>query len=332
MIKTYNILDSIAGSAADISLQNGILSITGAPKMPFGRITAQTVLPYITEVREVVTLTPTAANSTNFSLLIRQFNKDTGITVEEVIPYTTAASGDTATTICNGWRSVIATRPNLKLAATGSSTLVLTATSGYPLITVTVTGAGTVTQATTFVNSAGTSLAGLAAGSVTGTISSGVLTVPHTSHGLTTGMVVTVTDAALTFTDRAGVAVVGSYTGRITVVNANSFTMDDVTVSGTPTTNGAAYTAVAQPARGTKADLDSKGYTGGTSGNLYEEWKFELEDLSTVSGQSQIRQHSILVNASESDFAALRTAFNNLRGGGTAASATTANTEADAVS
>jgi len=198
--------------------------------------------------------------------------------------------------------------------------------------TLTVTGAGTVAQASTFVNSAGTSLAGLAAGSVTGTISSGVLTVPHTSHGLTTGMVVTVTDAALTFTDRAGVAVVGSYTGRITVVNANSFTMDDVTVSGTPTTNGAAYTAVAQPARGTKADLDSKGYTGGTSGNLYEEWKFQFEDLSTVSAQSQMREHSILVNASESDFAALRTAFNNLRGGGTAGSATTANTEADAVS
>lgn len=330
--KSYNILDSVAASSADIVLQNGILSITSAPKIPFGRIIANSSLPYLTEVREVVTITPTAAASTRFAMLIRQYNKDTGMTVEEAIEYTTAASGDTATTICNAFRSIIATRPNLKLAASGSSTLVLTATSGYPLMTVVSTGAGTLAQATTFVNSSGTALSGLATGSVTGTISSGVLTIPHTSHGLTTGMTVTATDSALTFTDRNGVAVTGSYTARITVVNANSFTLDDVTVSGTPTTTSMVYTVVAQAERGSKANLDSRGFTGGTSGNLYEEWKFQWEDLSPVSGQSQIREHSVFLNASDSDFAALRTTFNNLRGGGTASSATTANTEADAVS
>lgn len=330
MIKTYNILDSVAASSADIVLQNGILSITGAPKIPFGRVMSNESNPYLTEVREVVTVTPTAANSTAYRMVIKQFNKAVGRDIEEAIEYTTAASGDTATTICNAFRAIIATRPNLKLVASGTTTLVLTATSGYPLMTVTSTAAGVLAQATTFVNGAGTGLT--AQTGLTLTISSGVVTAPATSHGLTTGMTVTIADSALTFTDRNGVAVVGSYRGRITVTTANAFTMDDVVVTGTPGAAGGSYTIHGQAAVGTYANLVARGITGGTSGNLYEEWRFKYEDLSPVSGQSQIMTHSVFVNASDGDFAALRVTFNNLRGGGTAASATTANPEADAVS
>ena len=142
-------------------------------------------------------------------MVIKQFNKTVGRDIEEAIEYTTAASGDNATSICNAFRAIIATRPNLKLVASGTATLILTATSGYPLMTVTSTAAGVLAQATTYANSAGTTVAG--AGSLTLTISSGVVTAPSTAHGLTTGMKVTIVDSALTFTGRNGVAIVGSY-------------------------------------------------------------------------------------------------------------------------
>ena len=142
----YLVVNTVQASGADLTLNNGVISF-GNPAQTICKyldITKASVTASVAEVLQVTTLTPTAAANSVYEILIEQFNPVTGNTMTFQYSYTTAASGDTATTIGNYFRELITADPLIKIAATGTTTLILTAEAGYAQFTVTIlqTGGG----------------------------------------------------------------------------------------------------------------------------------------------------------------------------------------------
>lgn len=130
----YNVLSSLSAAAADISFSNNKLSITGAPSFD-PRLVQSTsgVVVTVAEVAQVDTLTITAANSTYYRISLVQ-TLSTGVVLSQSFDYTSLASGDTATTIGDVFRSMI-NASNFEIVASGTTTLVLTANAGNPVFT-----------------------------------------------------------------------------------------------------------------------------------------------------------------------------------------------------
>jgi hypothetical protein len=76
---------------------------------------------------QVTTLTITAANSTDYQVAISAPDGTSGTLRSWIFNYTSLASGDTATTIGNYFRTQINNAGGLNVAATGTDTLILTA-------------------------------------------------------------------------------------------------------------------------------------------------------------------------------------------------------------
>lgn len=108
----------------------------------YNAITKASITPSVAETLQVTTLTPVAAANSVYTIMIQQYNFSTGKTYTAFYTYTTAASGDTATTIGDSFRSQINNDQNIKVAATGTTTLILTAEAGFPVFTVTILSVG----------------------------------------------------------------------------------------------------------------------------------------------------------------------------------------------
>jgi len=167
---TYSILETLASSAADISVSNHMLSITGCPSMDFRSLTSTAWTAPVAETLQITTVTPTVANSTYYELTITQFVNGQ-YNVQKVF-HTTPSSGATATTICDALRAQLATYSNIKITGSGTTTFIMTAQAGYPIFTAVSTGAGTlgVVTGTPGVHSVGT-YADLVAAGVTTAVS-----------------------------------------------------------------------------------------------------------------------------------------------------------------
>ncbi len=151
----------------------------------------------IIETPNVRTITPTASNSALFAITITQFNRQTREWQTYYIPYETGASGDTATTICNNFRTII-NRMNvvngagsLNVTVSGSATLIITGGTGDPLFFVNSVGAGAITDVTAM-----TSLTSVTSDNA----ASPYDTFTKSAHGLVTGEIV---DASNFATDTA---------------------------------------------------------------------------------------------------------------------------------
>jgi len=134
----YTSLETVQALAADLSVANGLIK-SGNPLTDvcyFDSITKASITAPVTEVLQVTTVTPTAVASTTYGITISQYDYATGSAIVRQYYYTTAASGDTATTICNSFRTQINNDAVIKVAATGAATLILTAETGYPQFTV----------------------------------------------------------------------------------------------------------------------------------------------------------------------------------------------------
>jgi hypothetical protein len=95
---------------------------------------------YAAEVLRVITITPTAANSTDYRVTLsaekgQQFDNNLPNEVQTVFTHTTPLSGGTATTIGNAFRAAINSHPywSQRVIASGTTTLILTATAGNPI-------------------------------------------------------------------------------------------------------------------------------------------------------------------------------------------------------
>jgi hypothetical protein len=131
---------TVTAAAADITVANHILNIGATTLAPLpGRQTIDVrliekaaLVTAVAETAAVWTITPTAAASQEFSILITQIIN--GTPKQMIATAYSLASGSTATTICNDLRAQINANTTMKVTATGTTTLILTAQSTYPLI------------------------------------------------------------------------------------------------------------------------------------------------------------------------------------------------------
>ena len=95
---------------------------------------------YTAETATIVTITPTAANSTDYRVVLsaekgQAFNNNLPNEIQTVFTHTTPASGGTATTIGNAFRTAINNHPywSTRVTCTGTTTLIITAKTGFPI-------------------------------------------------------------------------------------------------------------------------------------------------------------------------------------------------------
>jgi hypothetical protein len=138
----YLVINSTDVTATSWVLANGVISINSQNVCKYNAVKKASVTAAVAETLQVTTLTPVAANNSVYTIMIQQYNFSTGKTYTAQYSYTTAASGDTATTIGDAFRSQINNDQNIKIAATGTTTLVLTAEAGFPVFTVTILSVG----------------------------------------------------------------------------------------------------------------------------------------------------------------------------------------------
>jgi hypothetical protein len=297
---TNTVLNTIAASAADIVLNNHQLSVTGTPTMDFRKIEEVNTLPALNELLAIATVTPTAADSTVFTINIRQYVG--GKLVVVPISYTTAATGDTATTICNAYRAMInanaiAAGGQLQVTTSGTATLIITALTGSPLLTVT-SGAGT--NAVAYTVSGKTAFTG-----GTSVAATGVFT--KASHGLAVGDTISITASTSSTYSLYGSTVTVPFSVVVnTVPSSSTFTVRGLTITTDGTGIGA--TAVAQPAQGTGASLITAGVTDAVSGTNYYLYKFTYGDNNKLKGgnvgEDHPKQVNLYVSQSATNFAA----------------------------
>lgn len=92
------------------------------------------------EVLRVITITPTAANSTDYRVVLsaekgQAFSNNLPNEVQSVFYHTTPATGGTATTIGDAFRAAINNHPywSTRVVASGTTTLIITAKAGFPI-------------------------------------------------------------------------------------------------------------------------------------------------------------------------------------------------------
>ena len=141
MISTLKVLNTVTTLGTDVSVgTDGILNIANGAVADAYNVRNVAITTSVAEVAGVITVTPTAANSTVYSFYISGFAKSTGIPRTVSISFTSATSA-TATTICDQAKAIFATATldgdfSVTSSATGTGTMVLTSAAGYPLFTV----------------------------------------------------------------------------------------------------------------------------------------------------------------------------------------------------
>ena len=92
------------------------------------------------ETLRVITITPTAVNSTDYRITLstekgQAFDNNLPNEVQTVFTHTTPASGGTATTIGDAFRAAINNHPywSNRVAVTGTTTIIITAKAGFPI-------------------------------------------------------------------------------------------------------------------------------------------------------------------------------------------------------
>ncbi len=343
----YNILNAVTG-VSDCTLNQGTLQTKGAPALKMSDIFQAELLDPLAEGLQVITLTPVAAASSTYQFTITQQNNATGQLVQIPISVVSDASGETATTLTTKFKTLVNLQQSLQVVATGTATLILTAVTGSPNFSVSITNVGGgLTQASTVIDGSGTTKI-LTNTSGTSNVSAGGATLGGTVllAGAANGDTVTFTLAGADSVElRNGKTLVAGDTFTTIIGNVtNSATVGvysigpayDARISNTGITSFAAARLVApvwsaQPARGTYTQLTAKGIVGLTSGNIYAELAIQTNARSKVNAQdSSNMTWSTFINTSDADYAAtLRTAIiNNLAA---VSSGTTATAKAAAI-
>lgn len=142
---TYSLLQTIAATAGDIVRGSGNVAITGCPTFAYEGISSLSRTASTAQTLQVTTLTPTAAASSTYAFTIRQYDITNNRWLECNFSYTSLAAGDTATTIVTALKSEITAATaagTLQVTPSGTTTLILTAITRYPIFTVTITNIG----------------------------------------------------------------------------------------------------------------------------------------------------------------------------------------------
>jgi hypothetical protein len=151
MNTSISTLATVTALGADCVVVNETAYIKGLPPMIVGGIKPTSVVAPVTEVLQVTTGTPTAANSTLYAINLVYSNRLTGVIESLSISYTSDATAN-ATEICDFFRSAINSNSAiLPISATGTATLILTAVAGVNSAQAQFTATSFGTGAITFV-------------------------------------------------------------------------------------------------------------------------------------------------------------------------------------
>lgn len=255
--KKVSVLSTLQAAGADVSLSNGVLSITGTPSTPVRNIADAAIVASLAglPVVNTITFTATIAASTTYSGNIEQVIE--GRTYSEPFSYTTPAVVPTATV---GYAAIEA--------------LIQGALDGGQLVgTVSSSGSGVVFTGTVDAPIAGFTLSNLSVSSPAKTLtaagSSATNATPRVftagaAHGLTVGGIYRITFADVTGTGAADLnkEVFGL------VASATTITLFNTSNTGTVDTTAASAITVSNDGKQTFAS-DASGITGYAAATNY---------------------------------------------------------------
>jgi len=142
------VLDSVTLNGTDASLDaNQVLNLSGTLIDMNNIVNTPAAKAYLADTLQKSTGTPTAANSTLYTIQIQGFKESTGEKVTRVFSYTSDATA-TATEIADAFTAQI-NLSDLAVTATGGATLVIDAKAGFPVFQVTNIGPGVISFALT---------------------------------------------------------------------------------------------------------------------------------------------------------------------------------------
>ena len=131
MISALNVLNTVTTLGADVSVgSDGMVNFCGLVDFDASNVQRVIINTSVAEVQGVITVTPTAYDSTTYNFNIVGTSKATGVAKTMIVNYTSGV-GATATTICNALRTIINADSDFSVAATGTATLILTSAAGY---------------------------------------------------------------------------------------------------------------------------------------------------------------------------------------------------------
>jgi hypothetical protein len=135
-MKTVKVLNTVTAGGGDLNITSaGIVSVLGGGNFRANSMKTATITAAVAETRGVITVTPTSANSTIFTIYVNGY--DTATKVAKTITLSTLSpASSTATLICDAWRAQLAEVAGFSVAGSGTATLVLTAAAGLPYFTV----------------------------------------------------------------------------------------------------------------------------------------------------------------------------------------------------
>lgn len=286
---TYQvILNTLAASAGDVVVNDKNLvvgpSSNASPKINLSHDCKLTRQYPVNETAAVYTYTPgTPAANTTYGFTLFQ-NVD-GVMRKVVVEYTSGTSAPaSATAICDLLRSALTKYVNvgkIKVSGGGSSTVVVTGATGYPLFEMSAVQSGTSAQTLP--------------SAVTGTAISTAGVVSATAHGFSSGDLVSITGATAGVFVRNGVTTNGSISNVPIYVSATgTFVLLGVTV----TTAATAASIVKQPANsaGQYANVIAETADQGTtvvpvSGRKYAKYTFEYgNQVSSLNSMSRFQE------------------------------------------
>ena len=136
MISAIKVLNTVTALGTDVSVgTDGILNIASVATVDAYNVRNVSITAPQAEVSGVITITPTSANSTVYTFYVNGFSKSTGLAKIMNVSFTSAASA-TATTISTQAKAIINADTDFSVVATGTATIVLTGTTGFPFFTV----------------------------------------------------------------------------------------------------------------------------------------------------------------------------------------------------
>jgi len=135
MISAIKVLNTVTALGTDVSVgSDGIVNIASVATVDAYNVRNVSINLPAAEVPGVITITPTAANSTVYTFYVNGFSKSTGLPKVVNVSFTSAAAA-TATTISTQAKAIINADTDFSVAATGTATIVLTGATGFPFFT-----------------------------------------------------------------------------------------------------------------------------------------------------------------------------------------------------
>lgn len=132
MIHSVKVLNTVTALGTDVSVDsNGILNMAGVATTEAYNLRNVTINTPVAPVNGVITVVPTWATLGNYALTINGFSKSTGLPKTIPINITLTAATTDATGIVTLMKAIINADSDFTVAATGTSTLVLTSATGF---------------------------------------------------------------------------------------------------------------------------------------------------------------------------------------------------------